>query len=854
MLGVLGRLRDAHEHAQKATRLLERELAAPLTGELALTAAAVRAPSRRPAAAAVAAPERLADCGQDRCASGAHSLPLVGREVERARLDHVVGQARQARVDEVLLILGAPGIGKTRLLDHLADHADRAGCRVLRARGFEAEMVRPYGAWIDALRSVPAEEIPPPLRHDLAGLLPGLGATTADEGDRARLFDGVAAMVRSLATARPLVLVFDDMQWLDEASLALLHFVARSFLARGVTAPLLIAGAARSGEADENRALARLRQSLEREQRIGVIELGPLDAVQTGALLDLAYPSLRTADLCADSGGVPLFALELARSRARGNDAPERSLDGLLAGELARLDDRTRELAEWAAAYGREIVPELLGAAADVAPPELAAALRVLERRGLLRAGAAGRYDFAHDLMRQAAYRALSQPRRRLLHRGLVRALQPAAQQDPALLADLAHHASLAGDHATAARSFARAADRCLKLFANADALELVARGLAHVERLPDGAERACLHVDLLQLKVYALGGAQVARAGGLADALGHAIVAAQAHDCHAETASALFALSFLHYHAGDPERTRATTLQAADASLATDAATRARQLAATARCLLHVDADVARPRALLAEAEALARAKPLSFTELEWGRGLLLRWDGDLPGARNALERALALARVHGERWREYECLIWLAQLELELLRFDDVAARCDQIDSVAHRLGADAPIAAVLRGLARMALGAPGADGACAAALESLRTVDSKAHLAYALNWAAEIHRQRGSSDAAATCALEALRAAQAVDRHTEVVVACALLAGAGSTACAGSTAPEAGGREDFVATARAAWRRLALTDVDRLSARARSYLALVIGAGPGFAPLAAPPRPAVARSHNT
>ncbi|MFO1286256.1 MAG: hypothetical protein U1F49_06835 [Rubrivivax sp.] len=227
-----------------------------------------------------------------------------------------------------------------------------------------------------------------------------------------------------------------------------------------------------------------------------------------------------------------------------------------------------------------------------------------------------------------------------------------------------------------------------------------------------------------------------------------------------------------MHYHRGNAEHTRAALLLAADVSQATDEATHGRRLAATARCLLHVDAEAALPRALLAEAEALAHAHALSFTELEWGRALLLRWDGDLAGARAALERALTLAGAQGERWRELECLICLL-LVSERCSTDRATRSAPWRSAWARPMH----IAAALRALARMAAHEPGATAAFTAALERLRTVDSKAHLAYALNWAAEIQREQGSRAEALFRAREGC-AAQAVDRRMEILVACALL----------------------------------------------------------------------------
>src|SRR5205823_1786804 len=116
----------------------------------------------------------------------------------------------------------------TRLLEEAADQIRLARGTVLAGRAYEAEMVRPYGAWIDALRSTALGITEPALREDMAVLLPELGGRAAP-GDRHRLFDAVAHLLRGLTRdGRPAGLILDDVQWFDEASAGLLHFVARA--------------------------------------------------------------------------------------------------------------------------------------------------------------------------------------------------------------------------------------------------------------------------------------------------------------------------------------------------------------------------------------------------------------------------------------------------------------------------------------------------------------------------------------------------------------------------------------------------------------------------------------------------
>jgi hypothetical protein len=190
----------------------------------------------------------------------------------------------------------------------------------------------------------------------------------------------------------------------------------------------------------------------------------------------------------------------------------------------------------------------------------------------------------------------------------------------------------------------------------------------------------------------------------------------------------------------------------------------------------------------LLDEAAALAGELELTVMEIEWGRGLVARTEGDLSGACAALSRAVTLARLAQNHWREFECMVWLATVELEQGSHADVLRHVDEIVAAAVRMGEpQAPFAQALGALARARLGDEDAERLLAASLDELRDRDDKAHLAYALNEAAALALDAGRLQAAAAFATEALVAAKAVRRPTEVAVAMSRLA------CA---APDAGG----------------------------------------------------------
>lgn len=730
---------------------------------------------------------------------------LLGRDAERGAIAEAL--ARTSPRARLLFFAGEPGIGKTRLLDHLAERAQAAGRRVIRGRCFEAEMVRPYGLWLDALRGVSTEGVPP---ETLAQAAPLVAGQFHESGNREQLFDAAAALLRCLAQRQPLALLLDDLQWIDEGSAALLHYVART-LDGGV--PVVLAAAARAGEIDDNRWAKGLLRSLARGGALQRLDLGPLGESHARTLLGGATIDL--AEALHQSGGNPLFLIELARAAQRGAGAAGRSIDALIDERLDALDDGARDLLAWGAAMGREIRPDLLAAAVGMPLAEVLARLAQFERRGLLAPTGQGHVDFAHDLVRQAVYRSLSQARRRAIHRQVAQVLQAASTADPWLHGEVVRHAGLADDAGIAARACLAAGEHCLRVFANVEAITVAERGLAHAAELASAAERATLEIGLLRLRVTAAAGPEGLRLPALAERIEHAIAAAEAHGLQAQAAAGWEILAFVQQRSSDPDKTLTSTLAAERLAQRADATTHCLQLANSGRCLLDIEADPPRGRALLEEAAAMAAQLDLRVMEIEWGRGLLARSEGDLDRARESLARAVALARGAENRWREYECMVWLVTVMYEQEHFADVLRHVGEILAAATRMGdMPAPFAQGLAALARLRRGGAAGEGAgevadevselaaLAASLDELRTLDDKAHLAYLLNEAAALALDSGLPDSAAAYADEALAAAHAVRRPTEVAVALARLVSA-----SGGAAVKTPSRAELRAAARAA-----------------------------------------------
>lgn len=452
---------------------------------------------------------------------------LVGRAAARAQL---VGAWRPADAQgpRVACILGEPGIGKSRLADEVAREVERDGADVARARAYAAEGQLSYAPVVDWLRSAAVlprlADIDPVWRDEIGRLLPEVLAsgTAAREsaappptGDdtypRRRLFEAVARTL--LGGSRPVVLVLDDLQWCDPETLALLHYLSRYEAA----APQLVLTTARSEELSDNEAAQRLLVALRQEGRLLELELGPLDAPDTAALLRAAAGSEQEAvtagvaeRLYRLSEGNPFFAIEALRADLHLPAAtPDTSLPDLLArssrvravltARLAQLGPRARELAECAATIGRAFSFEVLREAADLDERELVPALDELWRRRIVREHPTLGYDFSHDALREAAIHGLSPARARLLHRRVAQALEliHTANLDE-VSASLAAHYELAGVLERATGYYRRAARAASRVYAHRRAAALLKRALELVGERPASRKRDVEELSLL--------------------------------------------------------------------------------------------------------------------------------------------------------------------------------------------------------------------------------------------------------------------------------------------------------------------------------------------------------------------
>ncbi|HEY5756856.1 MAG TPA: AAA family ATPase [Steroidobacter sp.] len=772
-LHCLGRHNDAHEHCEQASRVIEKDIGISARKELQDAARALQGNVSSRAHTMMPTPASV-KTSSDGPFDTVRSAPVwIGRSGERAVVEKLVEKLRHREACPVLHVTGEPGIGKSHLLDQLRRRVAQIGGRTYCARAFEAELARPYGIWSDICAAVtPRSDAT--VSSGLRGpLIPGLAAAAERSTDKARLFAKFSEALTQLAADRPMLIVLDDIQWIDEGSAALFHYMARTCRVSG---GMLLACAARTGELDDNRAVANALASLRREGKLVDTPLAPLTREETAELIRAVDSTLDPERVFDESSGNPLFVLELARSETTDSQG---TLNAVIARELTRLTPEGRELLTWAAALGRSFDDEILAELASRSPSEVLASLHELERRSLLHSTAHNDYDFKHDVVRRAAYHSISLPRRKLLHARIARHLSPLAETDDNLASIVAHHAALSSQHLMAARACVLAGDRCLRLFANPGANTFAVRGLWHLDQYPAGPEAAAQRIALHRIQVLAAAVPSMRPLPFVADKLTRAIDAAEAFGLQQAVMTGHYVLSVVHQMGGRNELAQQSTLRAVRAGRGVDNRAYIHQLANTARCLLELEAEVPRARALLYEAETLAEPLGLGLCEVEWGRGLMQRWDGEIDLAEQSISRALELARGAADRWREYKCLTWLATLELERGRLEAAHAHCAEMLQVAWRLGeSEVPLAMALDALAWFTSGQERDDQKLASALQQLREIDDKSHLAYALNAAAALCLGMKRVDAARSYAKEALHVAEAMHRTNDRVIAHAML----------------------------------------------------------------------------
>jgi class 3 adenylate cyclase len=411
---------------------------------------------------------------------------FVDREQERLDIRMLLDRAATGS-GGMLFLTGAPGIGASRLASEVAVEAAAKGWLVLSGRCMEQDGA-PYapfrevlasavtGATSKTLQEAAGDDGPllsllaPALRQKARGMTANPGEIGADKL-REKLFHAMFDFLTGVQGKRPLLLVLDDLQWADDATVLLLRDLAE----RLAGSHMVVLGTYWDGDLDAGRPFGTILSRLLRRRRAQQITLGPLsdrdvEKIMAGSSETPLTP-VQMIGIQAATEGNPLFVEQSALyvtesetmlgggSRSQASFTEEdlelaQSVRGLIGRRLERLSEPAQRMLVAAAIVGRDFDIGLLEAFGELSGHELREALEEATRGRFLTAAGSDRYRFAHDLVRQRVLAVLPLPRLQAYHLAVADTLERVYGKSASERAsEIGHHLYTAGTAADPLRT-----------------------------------------------------------------------------------------------------------------------------------------------------------------------------------------------------------------------------------------------------------------------------------------------------------------------------------------------------------------------------------------------------------------
>jgi class 3 adenylate cyclase len=450
------------------------------------------------------------------------AIASISQEVvapkERAEanpLDRLAGGVFVGR-DQELVLVGEPGIGKTRTAEELATYAQLRGAQVLWGRCYEGEGAPAYWPWVQIIRTYVHDREPKTLLSemgpgaaDIAEVvsevreqLPGLPTPPRLEPEEARfrLFDSITTFLKNASNTQPLALIVDDLHWADKPSLLLLQFLAREL----ESSRLLLLGTYRDMELGRQHPLEQTLAELARSQLSERVLLRGLTREDVARFIELTAgrtpPNALVDAVYRETEGNPFFVHEvvhLLQSDGRLDRAEEmkswsleipQGVRQVVGHRLSALTEESNQVLAIASVIGREFELPVLAAVSELAEDRLLQVLEEAEDNRIVGElpGTSGTYRFSHALIRETLYEEIRTTRRLRLHRRIAEVIETlyAAKLEPHL-AQLAYQfceAASGGDIEKAIEYAVRAAEREKHVFAHEEAARHYERAVSALE------------------------------------------------------------------------------------------------------------------------------------------------------------------------------------------------------------------------------------------------------------------------------------------------------------------------------------------------------------------------------------
>lgn len=649
-------------------------------------------------------------------------LPLVGRAQELADLEALLEAGEDG--PSVVFVRGEGGVGKTRLAGELAERARDRNWQVATGRAYPVESGVPYAvlsdAWLPILQALDPSSLTVLSRGgeaELRYLFPALGGkiealddgALTDRGEfRTRLMWNFAEFVKRLAARTPVLCVLEDLQWADDSSLELIHFLGRQ--ARGH--PILLLCTYNDQERDRKQRLVETERSLESIGAGSVIRLEPLSLDHVTELVrrsfDVEIDLVRefSAVLYGWTRGNAFFVEEIIKwlvstgSLRRENGVwigwdsrdfgmPASIRDAIMA-PVHGFSKPARTVADLAAIVGTRVSYQLMESISGLQPTQVLDALEELCAHGMLderREGGEVVYHFRHPLVRQTLYAEFGFQRARMLHGVVAEAMEEYYGSKSEEHADeLAFHFAHTDDstlRANATRYLTTAGRMALERRADQQAIDYLEAAVARIEESGPEEEKVLIEVLPLLARAHTHMGHFDTAASLWASMLSRVDVDQPEHPA---LRRALGMTNVWRGHHEEAEQHFRAGLEAATAG-GDDSAT-VRLLVAQAHALHEVGRGA---DALAILAKALPIAEGLGddrlLARVHRALALLHVWVGPPEKAIEHGERAIELARAVGDLSIEFWALWGLAVLDGMRGNTQRMARGIEAINEIAER-----------------------------------------------------------------------------------------------------------------------------------------------------------------------
>ena len=466
-------------------------------------------------------------------------IQLIDRAEEMQVLREAVDKTIRGE-GSVTFLYGEAGIGKTRLARELEVYARLRGMQVLTGRCpalFAMNGAPPYILWREVIRNYmencsaeqscrvigfyPSEvsRLVPELKRRLGNIPQSFSIDPSRERDR--LFEAVSQLIINISKEKPLLVVLDDLQWADQSSLLLLHYLARSVYKES----LLILGAYRDIYVDDKHPLSAVLAELNRERLLLSVRLKRLsfnDASEMiKRILGQENVSRKFCELIYEkTGGNPFFVEEMIKSMKE-DAIIHHDVDGWKVKEISRvefpqtvksvikkrinrLDDECQHILTLASFIGNDFSFEALLEVTGLEESKLLELMEKMLRTGLVKERVIRGedvYSFADVIVRNVVHEEVSRLRHKRLHNTIGTALERVyAEKIDEHLGELAYHFLEGGDKDKALKYFLKAGEKAQEIYAYDEAFSYFSHALELLEGKKEAIKQRTRLIERLGL------------------------------------------------------------------------------------------------------------------------------------------------------------------------------------------------------------------------------------------------------------------------------------------------------------------------------------------------------------------